>query len=75
MNLEHASIIMVHASTSLMHSALPNAPTLPERQRSQRVARMRGLFAAAPHRLGDAVAPAPLPTSCNVTACVGGAAH
>ncbi|HEX7104358.1 MAG TPA: hypothetical protein VF218_00185 [Acidothermaceae bacterium] len=73
MNLEHASIIMVHANTSLMRSALPDAPTLPEPQRSQRVARVRGMFANALHRLGDAVAPAP--AACNVAVCSGGPAH
>lgn len=73
MNLEHASIIMVHANTSLMHSALPDAPTLPEPRRSQRFAAMRGSFANALHRLGDAVAPAP--ASCNVAVCAGGPAH
>ena len=73
MNLEHASIIMVHANTSLMHSALPNAPTLPEPQHAQRVARLRTTFANVLHRLGDAVAPAP--ASCNVAVCAGGPAH
>lgn len=73
MNLEHASILMVYANTSRMHSALPDAPTLPEPQRSERVARVRGKFANALHRLGDAVAPAP--ASCGVAVCVGGPAH
>lgn len=73
MNLEHASIIMMHANTSLMRSALPDAPTLPEPRRSERVARIRGAFASALHRLGDAVAPSPAP--CGVAVCAGGPAH
>lgn len=73
MNLEHASILMVYANTSRLRSALPDAPTLPEPQRSERVARVRGAFANALHRLGDAVAPAP--ASCGVAVCAGGTAH
>lgn len=73
MNLEHTSILMVYANTSRMHSALPDAPTLPEPQRSQRFATTRGAFANVLHRLGDAVAPAP--AACNVAVCAGGPAH
>ena len=73
MNLEYASILMVHANTSLMHSALPDAPTLPEPQRAERLPKMRMVFANALHRLGDAVAPAP--ASCGVAVCAGGPAH
>jgi hypothetical protein len=75
MNLEHASILMVYADTSRMRSALPDAPTLQEPQRSERVARVRGTFANALHRLGDAVAPAPTPASCGVAVCTSSPAH
>ena len=60
-DLPFGMITATNATRAHLHSAMPDAPVVPDQERTPRLAPLRALLATTLHRTADRVAPAPAP--------------